>query len=118
MADIREFSTRMIKMRIDGGYVKEFSGFIKYKYSSDKISSFHGEILYTFDDEWIKDFHGRKLLRITNSEIKDFYGRTLGYFDSKYLKRNDRFNTHVIDGYLSRDELMVLITMIYLEEWK
>ncbi len=116
MADIRDYDTRMIIMKIDNGYIKEFSGIIKYKIVGDCINDFYGRILYKIDGEWIKNFNGVKLLKISDGAIKDFYGRILGFYDGDYLKRVDRFITHIIDGYLSKNELMALLTILYLED--
>ena len=114
MAYLKTFSGSIL-LRIENDQIKDFSsGMIKYKVNGNRITDFYGRILFLLDGENVKDFSGRILLKITYKEVKDFYGRIIATFDSSNIKDFSSGQIqYKIDGFLSRRELMALLAIMY-----
>ena len=69
MGYIKSYSSGRILFKIDGDYIKDFGGMIKYKIKDNKILEYpSNEILYVIDGNYIKSFSNRILLNITSIE--------------------------------------------------
>ena len=93
---IKDFYMRML-YRIDGEYLRAFSGLCIYKYEKEYVRSFYGKMLYRFDGKTFYDYAGRMLNFIRGEFITDFYGRFL----------------YRIDGTLSNTELAFFLTLLH-----
>ena len=69
--------------------------------------------MYVLEGERVKDFFGRILLNITYNQVKEFGGRIIATFDNTYIKSFGGMIQYKIDGFLTRREMMAILTLIY-----
>ena len=98
---------------IDGDYIKEYSGKILYKINDDKITDMCGRILYKIDGNYVKEYSGRILLNITTDQVKTITGQIIARYDSTYIKSYSGMIQYRIDGFLSRRQVMAILTLLY-----
>ena len=115
MGYIKSYSSGRILFKIDGDYIKDFGGMIKYKIKDNKILEYpSNEILYVIDGNYIKSFSNRILLNITSNQIKEYSGKILANYDSSLIKDYPSMVIkYKLDGSFSKKELMALFAVLY-----
>ena len=83
------------------------------KDKSDYIKEFSGKILYKLDGNYVKEFSGKILLNITYDQVKTFSGQIIAKFDTTYIKSFTGQIQYKLDGFLTRKQLMAILTLLY-----
>lgn len=113
MAYLRTFTGEYL-LRIENDYIKDYSsGMIKYRINGDRVCDYGGRTLFQLDGDKIKDYLGRILLYVDYQRIKQFGGHIIATYDNNYIKEFSGKIIYKFDGFLSKREVMALMAIIF-----
>lgn len=111
MARIRRYCGNYI-LEMNNGVIKEYCGRPLYELDGDRIRRYCGNYLYEISGDRVREYCGNYILEFSGNRVRRYCGNYILEIDGSRIREYCGNYLYEIDGYLSRRELMALITVL------